>query len=85
MLEHIFLVRETSSSSDVRLRFARLSKMFGSIFSESETSGEGACLLRFVVGLGAKAVGELETVPYVLDMNTHTILPVLDALQASKL
>ena len=51
--------RETSSSKAARLRLLRLSKRFGSTFSESESSGEGARRLRAGAELRTIAEGSL--------------------------
>ena len=47
---------ETSSSKKARLRLADRSKVAGSMFSESESSGDGALLFRLGAEYGVMAV-----------------------------
>lgn len=69
---------DTSLSKAARLRLMAESIKLGSMFSESDNSGEGARLLRLGAELGVRAVPSL--VWCVTDIHwTNTILPVLYA------
>lgn len=76
--------RDTSSSTAARLRLLFDSNIYGSIFSESESSGDGARLFRLGAELGVIASRLLVFVVY-RHRPKHTILSVLDALQAPQL
>ena len=56
--------------------------MYGSIFSESESSGDGARLFRLGAELGVIA-NHLSVSALHKYRAIHTILPIFDALQAA--
>lgn len=51
-----FFARDTSSSNAARLRLVSDSSMYGSMFSESDSSGDGARLFKLGAELGVIAI-----------------------------